>query len=64
LTDVLVSAASEVSGGTKSSITCKDSAGTNVGTSPQPSSGFADPVGVTAKGLKPGVYTCTVNIDP
>lgn len=56
-----MNAASEVPGATHSTVTCKDSSNANVGNSPQ---GPADPVTVTANGLKPGTYTCTVVIDP
>jgi Prealbumin-like fold domain len=61
LTNVTVHAESQVSGGTQSKITCVDSANANIGNSPQ---GFADPVTVTANGLKPGTYNCTIEIDP
>jgi len=61
LTDLSVSANSEVLGVTNSTITCVDSTSANIGNSPQ---GPADPVTVTANGLKPGTYTCTVVIDP
>ncbi|MGE5378296.1 MAG: prealbumin-like fold domain-containing protein [Bacteroidota bacterium] len=61
LTDLLISATSEVSGGTKSTITCVDSSNNNIGNSPQ---GPIDPAKVAANGLKPGTYTCTVIVDP
>jgi hypothetical protein len=61
LTDLSVSATAEVAGVTNSKITCVDSNNNNVGNSPQ---GFKDPALVTANGLKPGTYTCTVVIDP
>jgi hypothetical protein len=61
LTDLKVTATGEVSGQTKSTITCTNSAAANVGNSPQ---GPADPAEVDANGLKPGTYTCTVTIDP
>jgi prealbumin domain-containing protein len=61
LTDLSVSATSEVAGVTNSTIKCVDSGNANVGNSPQ---GPADPVSVAANGLKPGTYTCTVVIDP
>ena len=61
LTDISVNASSEVAGATNSTITCVDSGNTNIGNSPQ---GPADPVNVSASGLKPGIYTCTINIDP
>lgn len=64
LTDILAKATSQVSGGTKSSISCVDSSDADVGNSPDPDTGFADPAQVEAKGLMPGTYTCTIVIDP
>jgi Prealbumin-like fold domain len=66
LTDLTVNVASEASGGTNSSIKCvgPDPATTDIGNSPQPASGFGDPETVTANGLLPGTYKCTVVIDP
>jgi prealbumin domain-containing protein len=61
LTDISATATSEVPGVTNSTITCVDSGGGGVGNSPQ---GPGDPVSVTANGLKPGTYTCTIIIDP
>ncbi len=61
LTDLSVSATSEVLGVTNSTISCVNSSNADVGNSPQ---GPGDPVTVTANGLKPGTYTCTVTIDP
>jgi hypothetical protein len=61
LTDLLVKATAQAPGATQSSISCVDSGGSDVGDSPQ---GPSDPVQVTANGLKPGTYTCTVVIDP
>jgi hypothetical protein len=61
LTDIAASATSEVAGVTNSTIKCVNASNTNVGNSPQ---GPADPVSVTANGLKPGTYTCTITIDP
>jgi hypothetical protein len=61
LTDIVASATSEVSGLTNSTITCKDASNSDVGNSPQ---GPSDPAEVDANGLKPGIYTCTINIDP
>jgi hypothetical protein len=47
---------------TNSTITCVVAGtGTNIGNSPQ---GPTDPATVTANGLKPGTYTCTVVVDP
>jgi Prealbumin-like fold domain len=61
LTDISVSASSEVPGASNSTITCVNSSNSGVGNSPQ---GPDDPVSVTANGLRPGTYTCTLNIDP
>jgi Prealbumin-like fold domain len=61
LTDLSVTATSEVAGVTNSKITCVDSGSSGIGNSPQ---GFGDPVTLTANGLKPGTYTCTVVVDP
>ncbi len=61
LTDVKVTATSEVSGGTKSHIKCVDSGNNTVGES---AAGNVDPAEADANGLKPGTYTCTVVIDP
>jgi Prealbumin-like fold domain len=62
-TDLTITATSEVSGagGTQSTITCVDSTPSNIGNSPQGPSGTAN---VTANGLAPGTYTCTVVVDP
>jgi hypothetical protein len=65
LTDLSVSVHSEAAGGTRSRITCVDASTANIGNSPQPSATtFGDPETVTANGLKPGTYTCSVIIDP
>ena len=61
LTDLTITATSEVSGVTNSSISCVNARNADIGNSPQ---GPADPVNVTANGLKPGTYTCTVVVDP
>jgi hypothetical protein len=66
LTNVVAKATSQVTGGTKSTITCTtgDPArfpGTPIGNSPV---GPADPAEVDANGLEPGTYTCQVVIDP
>jgi hypothetical protein len=61
LTDISVNATSEVPGVTNSTIKCVNSGSADVGNSPQ---GPADPVTVTANGLKPGTYTCTITVDP
>jgi hypothetical protein len=66
LTDLTVHVASQAAGGTQSSIRCigPSPATTDVGNSPEPDSGVGDPETVTANGLAPGTYTCTVTIDP
>jgi Prealbumin-like fold domain len=73
LTDLSVNVASEVSGGTASRISCvNNSDSANIGNSPQPADtagtppiqNFGDPETVTANGLHPGTYVCTVVIDP
>ena len=71
LTDLTVHVASQVSGGTASRISCVNSASSSIGNSPQPADtgtppvqNFGDPETVTANGLHPGTYTCTVIIDP
>lgn len=64
LTDLTVHVESELAGASNSSISCVDSGSSAIGNSPQPGSGKGDPETVTANGLKPGTYTCTVVIDP
>jgi len=64
LTNISAHAESQATGGTQSKISCVDSDAKDVGNSPEPNSGFADPVTATANGLKPGTYTCTIVIDP
>jgi hypothetical protein len=62
LTDLAVSATSETTGLTKSSISCTDSSGNvvaSVGTTTK-----VDPASVTKDGLGPDTYTCTIVIDP
>jgi len=63
LTDITATATSEAPGGTQSTITCvgPSPATTNVGNPPQ---GPAGSPAVSAKGLKPGTYTCTIVVDP
>jgi uncharacterized surface anchored protein len=61
LTDISASATSEVPGGTESTISCVDSSNADVGDSPQ---GPAESPTVSATGLAPGTYTCTIVIDP
>jgi len=61
LTDLKVTADSEADGGTKSKITCVDSTDDGIGNSP---SSNDEHVSVTANGLAPGTYTCTVVVDP
>jgi hypothetical protein len=72
LTDLTVHVASEASGGTASRISCVNGGGSGIGNSPQPADtpgtppvqNFGDPETMTANGLSPGTYTCTVVIDP
>lgn len=61
LTDILAKATSQVAGGTKSTVTCVDAANANIGNSPQ---GNTETAQVTANGVKPGTYTCTIVVDP
>jgi hypothetical protein len=61
LTDVLASATSEAPGGTKSTVSCVDGSSAAIGNSPQ---GLAETAEVTANGLRPGTYTCTIVVDP
>jgi len=67
-TNVVVTATSQFSGagGTKSSITCTGpSPGTgNIGNSPVGVPTMVDPATMTANGLAPGTYSCTIVIDP
>lgn len=60
LTDVTVEAKSQVAGGTKSTIVCKDAANNTVGTG----GSLAEDSTLSAPNLKPGTYTCTIVIDP
>jgi hypothetical protein len=71
LTDLQVKVTSEASGGTESAVQCVNASSTDVGNSPQPTgvnladtSTYGDPLTLTANGLSPGTYTCTVIIDP
>jgi hypothetical protein len=61
LTDISAHAKSQATGGTKSTITCTDSAGHTVASS---GANPSDPADASATGLKPGTYTCTIVIDP
>jgi Prealbumin-like fold domain len=61
LTDVLVKADSQVAGGTQSQITCVDENNAGIGDSP---SGNVEHAQVSAPGLSPGTYTCTIVVDP
>lgn len=73
LTDLSVHVASEATGGTASRISCVvNGTTTGIGNSPQPADtagtppvqNFGDPETLTANGLSPGTYVCTVVIDP
>ena len=60
LTNIMVSAESQVDGGTASTIDC-----TNLAATPPDSTPNAfDDTSETFKDLKPGTYTCTVVVDP
>jgi hypothetical protein len=61
LTDVAVSATSQVPGATESTIACVDANGDDVGNS---GNATTDPASADANDLEPGTYTCTVVIDP
>jgi hypothetical protein len=63
LTDLVVTATGEASpaGTTNSQITCVDANSADIGDSPSQNT---DPASVTANGLAPGTYTCTVVVDP
>jgi hypothetical protein len=61
LTDIKVTATSQASGGTKSTIHCEDATGTTVGTDV---STPTDPADETVTDLLPDTYTCTVVVDP
>jgi hypothetical protein len=61
LTNLMVNSHSQTAGATNSTITCVNSSNAGIGNSPQ---GPSDPANLTANGLKPGTYTCTVLIDP
>ena len=61
LTDIVASATSEATGGTKSTVSCVDGSNAAIGNSPQ---GLAETAEVTATGLRPGSYTCTIVVDP
>lgn len=62
LTDIYVSATSEATGGTKSQISCvnKDTSA-DIGDSPSDNVPSAS---VTANGVEPGTYVCTIVVDP
>ena len=64
LTDITVEAKSQVTGGTASSIECVDEADADIGNSPQPATGFIENPKVTATGVEPGTYVCTIVVDP
>ena len=60
LTDISVHAQAELAGATHTTISCVDSAGHKITSDVGP----GDPVTLTANGLAPGTYTCTITIDP
>lgn len=63
LTDIVCTATSQVAAphNAASKITCKDADGNVIATS---GTLFTNPASASANGLKPGTYTCTVEIDP
>jgi hypothetical protein len=61
LTDISVTSTSQVAGATGSKISCVDADGNTVGTDV---TSYTDPASDSATGLEPGVYTCTIDIDP
>ena len=60
LTDISAEAKSQVAGGTKSTISCKDASNNSVGTG----GSLAEDSTLSGTNLKPGTYTCTIVIDP
>lgn len=62
LTKLTVTAAADVAGATKSTITCSTTDGTFA--SPFATAGPADPANASQDGLKPGTYYCRVVVDP
>ena len=65
LTNITVTATSQVTGGTASKITCTDATPTTI--APDPADGTPnafDDTTETIKNLVPGTYTCTIVVDP
>jgi hypothetical protein len=65
LTNITVTATSQVAGGTASKITCANATPTNI--EPDPADGTPtafDDTTETIKNLVPGTYTCTIVVDP
>lgn len=60
LTNVSITAESQVKGGTSSEIECTNSGSEGIGNSPQK----GEKATVSAEGLKPGTYNCKVVVDP
>jgi len=63
LTDITATATSEAPGGTQSTITCTGTSDDTV-TVLNTSDGPKEAASVSANGLHPGTYTCTIVIDP
>ena len=63
LTDITATATSEAPGGTQSTITCTGTSDDTV-TVLNKSDGPKEAASVSANGLHPGTYTCTILIDP
>jgi uncharacterized surface anchored protein len=60
LTDLTVKAAAQLQGATNTTISCVDSGGHKITSDVGP----GDPATLTANGLAPDTYTCTITIDP
>jgi Prealbumin-like fold domain len=60
-TDITVEARSQVAGGTKSQISCVNAAAADIGDSPSQN---IEDAKVSASGVSPGTYTCTIVVDP
>jgi hypothetical protein len=63
LTDIGATASSEVAAGTQSTIMCTSTSTDGV-TNLNSSDGPKESANVSAKGVHPGTYTCTIVVDP
>jgi Prealbumin-like fold domain len=64
LTDISVNSHAETSGATSSTITCTGTSDDGVTMLNKSSGALSDPANLSATGLHPGTYTCTITIDP